>query len=156
MTDRVPDPADVLDALRKQVVAYERLSRLAAEQTSAIADGDQRRLLDVLRRREAAVAEAMGVDDVLAPVRADWEGVTRAWDAGDREAAAGMFGRVRERLAEVSRRDDRDAAGLRVRMATASSELSRVRADAETTRRIHRRYALDAYRRESGQHRVVG
>ncbi len=139
------DHAAVLATLRAQVSACRRLRRLATEQAKALADGDNTRLLGVLERRKSAIQEATANDDVVAPTRVAWPASVVDWPDEARDEAKALFGEIKNHLADLSKQDDRDAAGLRVRIATAGNELARVKADDRTVRRLNRNYAAAAY-----------
>jgi hypothetical protein len=141
-------PDDIIVLLRKQLASYQRLERLAGEQSRAILDGDHNTLLSVLERRKAITAEAVEQDALVAPFRADWPDAAADWEPTERDVAAELFASIRDVLASLAKQDDRDAAGLRVRMATADHERQRVKLDGEKVRRVNRRYAMEAYRAE--------
>ncbi|MEM1011359.1 MAG: hypothetical protein AAGI46_03955 [Planctomycetota bacterium] len=141
----VADASVVLPTLRTQAAAYRRLQRLASEQAKALSEGDHTRLLAVLDKRKAALAEATADDDAVAATRSNWPASVAGWSADDHAQAERLFGEIKSILAELSKQDDRAAAGLRVRIATAGNELSRIRADDRTVRRLNRRYAAAAY-----------
>ena len=140
-------PAAALTALADLADCYRRLLALGPEQTRCVFAGDTDGLLAVLTRRESLADDAASLEKSLSPLRRDWRSATKSWPDDRRDAAAAAFVTVRDLMAELSKRDDRDAATLRARMATTRAELGRAVAEDRAVRRVNQSYARTAYAR---------
>ncbi len=141
----------VADAGRSRVAAsdqldcYRQLAVLSDEQSRHVFSGDTTALLELLQRRQGLTDAAARLEGTLRDLKSDWAAATHHWSGEQRDAVAAILRESREVLAELTRRDERDAAALRTNLALANQSSRRAERDTRTLRRINQSYARAAY-----------
>ena len=135
----------ILESLSDQLDCYRRMAHMAGEQSRAIFGGETDKLLAVLERREALTARAAELETTIGPFKRGWPRSADAMEDADRDEAQRLLGEIKRTLADLTKRDDKDAATLRARLAMTGGELEKAKVDDRHVRQINRRYAAAAY-----------
>lgn len=134
----------LLDLLARQVRCYERLQQLGERQRGLICGDQPEALLNVLRERQAQVAELGQLNEALAPFRRDWSGTYRLLDPDQQQRANELLGRMNGMLRVILDSDDSDGQLLAARKQAVGQEIAGMR---------DRRTAQAAYARQAGTRR---
>ncbi|MBN2583802.1 MAG: flagellar export chaperone FlgN [Planctomycetes bacterium] len=114
----------ILDALRQEADACRELAALRSEQRQLIDADKAEELLTVLARKQKAINRVGRLEEMLKPVKADWE--TRRCELPPlaRVEIAEAFRQVRDLLEELIARETEDAEVLAGRKDAAEKELA--------------------------------
>ncbi len=136
-TTPAPDPARMLDLLRRQRTLYRALSSLAARQRHLISGDQPQALLDLLGRRQRIVEQLRKVHAELTHLPPP-DGA--AWTEADRREAAGLLADARTLARRILEQDQQDGELLAVRKASLAASLTKIRG----TQAANRAYASAA------------
>jgi hypothetical protein len=106
------DGSGVLAALREEAAACGELAGLRAEQRRLIESGEAEALLEVLARKEKALARIARAEERIRPLRAQWETRKAALAASQRVAIGDAFVEVRQLLEKLIAAETEDAEAL--------------------------------------------
>lgn len=132
-----PDPARMLELLRRQRALYRELSGLAARQRHLISGDQPQALLDLLARRQQIVEQLRQVHAELTDLPPPEGG---AWTEADRREAADLLADTRTLAQQILERDQQDGELLAVRKASLAASLTKIRG----TQAANRAYASAA------------
>lgn len=106
------DGTGVLAALKEEASACGELAGLRAEQRRLIESGEAEALLEVLARKEKALARIARAEQRIRPLRAAWETRKMALPASQRVAIGDAFVEVRQLLEKLIAAETEDAEAL--------------------------------------------
>ena len=140
------EAARLLDLLKKQNGLYRRLRMLTDRQRALVAEDDVQPLLSLLAERQQVVDGLVGVNQQLAPFRANWSGRYDRFDEGTRRRVAEFLEEANASLGLILQSDQQDSATLSAKRMDVAERL----AGAETGSRASAAYsAARAYTRTS-------
>lgn len=124
------DAAAFLEGLRRQQEKYREMGAVAADQRRALEAGDMDRLLEIVERKRALLAEIAEIDRGVAPFREDWERRKASVDAATAKEIEATVTATREMLRELVRQEDEGRAALERQRQTAAVDLQSLLAKA--------------------------
>jgi len=117
------DGQAILETLKEEAAVCAELTSLRDEQRRLIDAGEAERLLEVLARKQRAIARIGRLEETLKPVKAGWDERRLAFPAGQRIAIGDAFREVRGLLETLIRKETEDAEALAARRTQAAEEL---------------------------------
>ena len=111
----LPDAAEVLDLLNRQLGLYVKLREMGERQRSLISQDDPTALLGLLGERQRVVEELAKLDTEMAPLRRDWQTIAPTLPAEARDRASRAFQQARQLLEAIIAADQRDSTLLSTR-----------------------------------------
>ena len=133
----VEDGRRLTELLTRQRDLYRELHELAHRQESLIASNDTDGLLSLLSSRQRLVDRLMGLDESLAPIRAQSEQILATMSPPQQDEVRALVGQVNELLKTILKRDESDTEALSLRRNRIKQELHQ----AATGQQAHRAYA---------------
>lgn len=106
------DAERFLDGLRRQRAKYQEMADVAADQRRAIETSDMDKLLAVVERKRALLADIAAIDRDVAPLRASWDTLKVSVDAPTAKAIEEIVTSTRDMLKELVRQEDEGRAAL--------------------------------------------
>lgn len=137
------DPKRLIELLSQQRTLYLRLQDLSEQQRTLIAEQKPEQLLNILRDRQALVAESAKINTELAPFRKNWKQVYDALPTQLRDSAAALLNDINGMLRLILKEDQQDSALLSARKQAVAKDMRGV-ASAQS---VNRAYAAGADRR---------
>jgi hypothetical protein len=117
------DGQAILAALKEETALCEGLASLREEQRHLIDSGEAEKLLEVLARKERAIARIGELESRLKPVKTSWDQRRRDLPPAERVAIGEAFRQIRGLLEDLVGKETSDAEALAARKAGASREL---------------------------------
>jgi hypothetical protein len=117
------DGTGVLAALKEEASACGELAGLRAEQRRLIESGEAEALLEVLARKEKAIARIARAEERIRPLRAAWEVRKANLAASQRVAIGDAFVEVRQLLEKLIAAETEDAEALSAKKKAAEGRI---------------------------------
>lgn len=122
-----PAPASsLLGTLQEQRNLYQRLKALSERQSSLIAAGQTRQLLQVLSERQTLVESLDTINQRLGPSRNRWAGVARELPEDQRQKLRNLVDEVQSLLQGIIEQDELDRRQLQASQADIGRQLRQV------------------------------
>lgn len=117
------DAAAVLDRLRRQQEKYREMIAVVASQRSVFASLDVDAILALIERKRAILADVDRLEAELAPFKADWAAVRKAFSPEEARAVQETLDGTQQVLQELVRHEDEGRSLLAQRNAAKSETL---------------------------------
>ena len=117
------DAARLLDGLRRQRTKYLEMAAVASDQQQALASSDMDRLLAVVERKRALLAEIAALEKDVAPLRARWDELKAAAEAGLAKDIEDTVLSTRDVLQALVKQEDEGRAALERQRQVSAGEL---------------------------------
>jgi hypothetical protein len=136
----MPDDS-ILIALKKQLVCYQALAKLAQAQHLHVQNCRTEDLLAVLTQRQQVLEQVSQLEETIGPAKKRWADYLAALSPADRDQAETFLAETRRLLEEITTADRNDAIALQQRKMNLGSQINQ----ATVARQINRKYAAAAY-----------
>ena len=117
------EAARLLDGLRRQRTKYLEMAAVASDQQQALASSDMDRLLAVVERKRALLAEIAALEKDVAPLRARWDELKAAAEAGLAKEIEDTVLSTRDVLQALVKQEDEGRAALERQRQVSADEL---------------------------------
>jgi chorismate mutase len=132
-----------LAMLQEQLDCYKRLAKLAGTQHEHVQNSRTEELLTVLTQRQEVIDQLARLEEIIAPVKKEWNDYLGTLPADDRDRAAKVMEESRRLLEQITNNDKDDAMVLQQRKFRLGREINQ----ASSARQFNRSYAAAAYAR---------
>jgi hypothetical protein len=130
-----------LTTLEEQLDCYKRLAKLANTQHEHVQNSRTEELLLVLTQRQEVIDQLARLEQIVAPVKKDWNDYLGTLPAEDRDLAEKTVAESRRLLEQITSNDKDDAIVLQQRKFKLGREINQ----ATSARQFNRSYAAAAY-----------
>jgi hypothetical protein len=141
MSENFTPSDEILPALRRQLVCYQHLAKLANIQHEHVQNSRTDELLTVLSQRQDLLDEMAGLEKIITPAKKNWKEYADSLPGDLRAEAETLVGETRRLLEEIASADRDDTLVLQQR----KMNLGRGINQAAAARKFNRAYAAAAY-----------
>jgi hypothetical protein len=141
MESQMHDAEQIIAALERQLVCYQKLAKLADSQADHVRQGSTEALLGLLQDRAAVLEEVTGLESILAPARKHWSEFTGPLADDRRAYAESLVRQTRSLLETITSRDQEDVMVLQQQKLNVGRQIGQ----ASATRSVHRAYGGAAF-----------